>query len=820
MSAVDEFWEKPGVPREHQRGLWEYLSAHEGARREAIRRAIHARVHEQEITFNILGAPDGSARPWALDETPWVLEPTDFDELSAGVAQRARVLSAALDDLYGAQRLLRERVIPEHLVYGNPQYFRACHGFEPAGGQRLILYAADVTRGPNGKFQVYSDRTAAPAGSGYALENRLVVGQVLAEPFLRYRVRKVNAFFENVHSALKGLAHRRDAAPRVVLLTPGLGDESSFEHAYLARYMGIELVEGRDLTVRGEEVFLKTLEGLKRVDVILRRVSDAYCDPLELRGDSALGVAGLVGAARAGTVGIANPLGSAVFETPALKAYLPEISRALLGEELLLRSVETRWCGNSIQLEEVMDTFADWIFKPAFKERRSDVLDARSLSVDELKQFRRQVASSPTRFVAERWPEPSVVPLGLALDSSGPVGLRLFACRSQNEYNLMPGGLARVRDTPDGLFLTVQKDAVSKDVWVPSRDGGEAPLLPAMPVERLELRRGGVDLPSRLFDDMFWLGRYVERCENTARLVRAGLEPIAAEGREVHPRVANAILATLFGLEILTPTTGKSPGMDRLLLAAVYDSDKTNSVRSTLGRVHNLTMAVRSRLSRDAWNVLRRLTSLFHGPERPVPVDQAVEDLRELILVLAAFHGIVGSNMVRGHAWMFLEMGRRLERGVFVLTLLQELYPTDGSRLLMETLLSICDSLLTYRSRYLSTLQAAPVVDLVLTDDTNPQSVLFQVRRLLESVRALPRENRFPLSRAEQRLITLEARLMTADLDKACANKGEPLRELTEEGVNLMWQVSDDISQTYFTHAGPSRAVAAPQWIDENLEAR
>lgn len=817
---MDEFWERAGTPRAHQAELWNYLSAHEGERREGIRRAIQARVHEQEVTFNILGAPDGSARPWALDETPWVFAPDEFDVLSSQLSQRARVLNAVLDDLYCEQRLLREGLLPEALVWGNLHYFRACHGFSPLGGQRLTLYAADVARGPDGRFRVYSDRTAAPTGAGYALENRLVVGQVLASPFQSYRVRKINQFFETIQGALKSLAPKTTPAPRVVLLTPGLGDESSFEHAYLARYLGIELVEGRDLTVRGERVFLKTLEGLKPVDVILRRVADGYCDPLELREDSSLGIAGLVGALRAGTVGMVNPLGSGVVESPAFRAFLPELSRALLGEELELPSVDTRWCGDARQLEEVMDTLEEWSFKPAFKDRTSDVLSAAGASPEEREVLVQQILRAPGRFVAERWPETSTLPLGLAQTQSGPVSLRLFACRSEGEYSLLPGGLARVRDTPDGLFLTVQKEAVSKDVWVPSHRGSEKPLLPAMPVQRLEIRRGGVDIPSRLFDDLFWLGRYVERCENTVRLVRAGIEPIAAEGRDIQPQVANAILSTLFSLEILTPIPGKAPGLERLLLAAVYDGTKVNGVKASLSRVHQLTTAVRSRLSRDAWSVLRRLTSLLDGPERPVPVDHAVEDLRELLLVLSAFHGIVGSNMVRGHTWMFLEMGRRIERSVFVLTLLQHSFPGDSSRVLMESLLSICDSLLTYRSRYLSTLQEALVVDLVLTDDSNPQSVLFQVRRLLDCVRSLPRETRFPVSRAEQRLIHLEARLMTADLDKACAAQGEQLRELAEEGVNLMWQISDDITHTYFTHAGRSRAVAPLHWIDENLESR
>lgn len=818
MKAKSEFWEREGIPRAHQKLLVEHLEDAGGGKRLGIREAIAARLREQEVTFNILGAPDGSARPWAIDETPLILDPREFRQLGEGLAQRARLLGAILADLYGEQRILKERLLPEKLVFGNPHYFRACHGLFVGSVPPLVLYAADVARDPDGQFQVYSDRTAAPTGAGYALENRLVVGQALARTFQAYRVRKVNHFFDTVQRELQAISPRREATPRVVLLTPGVRDESSFEHSYLSRYLGIELVEGRDLTVRGDEVFLKTLEGLKKVDVVLRRVSDDYCDPLELREDSMIGVAGLASAVRAGNVAIANQLGAGLVEAPSMKAYLPGLAQALLGEDLALPSVETRYLGDPKQTAEVLDTLGDWIIKQAFSDRRSEVETASLTEIASLERLRRRIASDGESLVAERWPAQSVAPVGDSFLEEGAVSLRLFACRSGNSYEVMPGGLARLRDTPDGVFLTVQNDAVSKDVWVPSLDVGAAPVLPQMPAPPLSIRRGGVDLPSRLFDDIFWLGRYVERAENNARIVRAGLEPTLSEGREVDPRVQDGILKTLLGLEVLERSQLRSTGFERVLLSTLYDPEKPNSVRSLLGRIHSLTSAARSRLSRDAWLVLRRLASVL-GEPRMVTLEEAALDLQELLLVLAAVHGIVGSNMVRGYAWMFWEMGRRIERGVFVFTLLSQLFPGDGYRLLMENLLTVCDSLLTYRSRYLSTLQAAPVVDLVLTDETNPQAALFQVRRLIECVRALPRETTFPLSRAEQRLITLETRLLTSDLDRAVRGDAQHLRDLAEEGANLLWQVSDDITQTFFTHAEATRNLALSTWAEDVPES-
>lgn len=793
--------------------LSEFFARHTPAQLDRLRQGVQSRLREQEVSYNLLGTPDFSYRPWKLDERPHLIGAQEFDHLAQTVARRAQLLTATLEDLFGRQRLVREGVVPAEVLFDSPHFYRAFYNLVPSGGRGLLLYASDLVKTVDGRYLVHSDRTSAPTGSGYALENRLAIGQILSEPFRKLRTRKINGFFEILRDGVRELAPRGTRVPRVVLLTPGIFDESSFEHAYLARYQGFQLVEGRDLTVRGESVFLKTLGGLEPVDVILRRVADEACDPLELLEDSELGVAGLMAAARAGNVGLANALGSGVAESPALRAYLPAISQALFGEPLALESIPTRYLGDAAQRQEVLDSFGDWIIRPAFGDRRGPPKVVATLEPAAREALMAQVLREPDRLVAEQWPEAGRVPVGAEGAVTGRLSLRLFACAHGSGYYVMPGGLGRIDASPDGLFLAAEDFATTQDVWVVGHEEAAIPTPPRMPETDLSIRRGGVNIPSRLFDDLFWLGRYAERCYGTARLARAGLEPLASEDRVLPPDLTTALLKTLVSLQVLTPAKGAAHQLEKALMAAVYESAYPSSIRSCLQRVGSLTVATRSRLSPDTWRILRKLSRNLDGVADNMEPDAAVDQLDSLLIDLAAFDGITGSTMVRGHAWVFLQLGRRLEHAAFVLTLLGQMFASDSHRR-METLLSICDSLMTYRSRYLSALQPAPVVDLVLTDDTNPQSVLFQVRRLLECVRSLPRERQFPLSRAEKRLITLQAQLETANLNLACRGEARDLQGLVEDGINLLWQVSDDLTQTYFAHSSREMTMRASERAD------
>ncbi len=832
MSAFDEFRDASGTLRTHQNLLGRFLAERSGLELDQLQKSVRWRITEQEVTFNILGVPEGTNRPWHLDVLPYLVDRVEWLTLCRGLRQRARLLNEIIADCYGPQRLVRDGLLPAELVLGHPDFLRPCHGWEPVGRHRLHLYAADIGRDPSGKFTIYSDRTQAPTGAGYALENRLVMGRTLPDLFRDYRVERIAGFFAKMRRTVEGLAPKTNGGqPRVLLLSAGARDESSFEHAYLARYLGYELVEGRDLTVRDNVVYLKTLSGLRRVDVLLRRVGDAWCDALALRGGSTQGVAGLVSAARAGNVGLANPLGSVITEMPALKAYLPGLARAVLGEELQLESVPTFWCGDPQSLALVLGALDELVIKPAFGDRRGDPFvpaqmdhKARIALVDRLK-------ARPDDFVAERWVGLSTVPMW---DAHGvhPGGLawRAFLCRDGEDYDVMPGGLARINESPDGLFLAIRSNAVSKDVWVPSAPGSAEPVLPSMPDRRVDLKRGGLDLPSRLLDDIYWLGRYVERCDCTARLTRAGIERATLEAAPDAPLALGAILEALQRSGVTPvakeakPVAGRgaapSAAAEAILLGILFDTDAPNNLRGILRRVHELTLGVRSRLSRDAWHVLRRLSNSLEAHPAHEKLGNAVDVLDQILITLAAVSGTTLDNMVRSHAWAFLDMGRRVERGALSLVQLQALLPAGASRVHMEALLEVADSLLTYRARYLSTLQVAPVVDLLLTDTSNPRSVAFQVEALMEHFKRLRIDGDVTRSRAERRLIALQSTLLTADVEQACAGDGSGLRQLLEESATLLWQFSDEVGHTFFSHLASSRAVSPPVWINEDLEAK
>lgn len=826
-APYDEYWQG-GQPRPHQRMLHERLVSLPGDQLARLRRGLGERLAEQEVTFNILGVPDGTNRPWELDCIPFVVDTQEFERLSVGLRQRARVMEAALQDLYGPQRLIREGVLPARAVLANPRFWRPLHGWTPVGEQRLIVCGMDVAKDPKGNYHVFSDRAAAPTGSGYALENRLVLGRALPDLFRDYSVQKINRYFQAFRRVLQQAVPDAEREPRIVLLTPGPQDESSFEHAYLARYLGFELVEGRDLTVRDEIVYMKTLSGLRRVHVILRRIRDEWCDPLELREDSALGIAGLVGAARAGTVSIANPLGSGLVDSPLFKAYWEKISQFFFGESLLVPSVPTWWCAEPDALRYVLSHLDELTLKPAFEDRLGEPVLPAKLSAADRQKLVEELIAHPQKYVAERWPELSVAPLlkGQSL-VQGTATMRTFVCSNEDDFDVMPGGLARTNAYPDGIFLSSEGDRGSKDVWVPAAQAVVEQPLPSMPDMTLEFRRGGVDLPSRLLDDIYWLGRYVERADSVARLVRAGLERALSEDGALQQSVLQGIVATLTSVEAgpapARPAGKKSAvGYDDRLYAALLRGDVGNSIRNVLNRIHMLTERVRSRLSRDAWRVLRTASgaanklATFQGyPDGNVVMDW----LDELIVYLAAIKGSQNDNMVRGFTWRFMDMGARVERGVFVATLIRDMLSLSTKREQMEALLEVSDSLLTYRARYLSRLQLAPVTDLLIVDDSNPRSVLYQANALSEHTAALPRHTEAERTAAERRTIELRSILLVSDMRELCAAPDKRLFPLLNEVIERFWQFNDDLTERFFSHAGRVQAVAPSVWINEDLEA-
>src|ERR1700733_14948222 len=358
-------------------------------------------IHDNGITYNVYSDPESTSRPWPLDPVPLMREPAEWKTSEAAVIQRATLFNSILADLYGPQRLLREKMLPAELVFPNPAFLRPCCGIEPPGGVFLHTYAADLARSPDGHWWVLADRTQAPSGAGYALENRLVATRVLPDVFRKSHIRRLANFFQSYRDALGRLVPKQRENPRIVLLTPGPYNETYFEHAFLARYLGYTLVEGGDLTVRDNRVFLKTLGGLLPVDVIVRRQDDHFCDPLELRGDSMLGVPGLVQAVRSGQVAIANAFGSGLAESPAYAAFLPGLCKVLLDQELKIPTVATWWCGQPEPLAYVSSHLDELVVKPTFPGTQGNPIFAAKLGQKEREKLLARVQARPDHYVAQ-----------------------------------------------------------------------------------------------------------------------------------------------------------------------------------------------------------------------------------------------------------------------------------------------------------------------------------------------------------------------------------------------------------------------------------
>ena len=779
-----------GAVRPAWRGVLEGFAAlgPEGVR--ARWATVRRTLRDNGVTYNVYGQRGEHQRPWELDAVPLVLDSTEWDMLDTGIRQRCRLLEAVTRDLYGPQRLLTEGLLPPELVYANANYLPVCRGLLSTEARPLGLVACDLVRGADGVWRVTQDRTQSPTGAGYALENRLLVSRAFPEMYARAQVRRHAPFFQAFRDSLRQQAPGRSAGrqPRLALLTPGPRNETFFEHAYLARYLGVPLVEGGDLTVRDRRLFLKTLGGLEQVDVLLRRQDDAFCDPLELRPDSLLGVAGLVEAVAAGNVSVTNALGSGLVEANALGPFLPTLCERLLGEPLALPSVATWWCGQPSERSHVLANLERLTIRPALPAEPWPSVFGGNLTAAERDRLRARIEALPHRFIGQEPLTPSLAPVWRHdMERGGwsaePVGLRVFATAvSRGDFAVLPGGLARSSEAADASLLSVQHGAGSKDVWACDTQAVEAfTLLPSSPAAAEPVDRGG-HLPSRVGDALFWLGRYLERGDASVHLLRATLRRTLTRGEAEHrPEVPALMDAVRQACGLHDPTASLAA-----TLAAAAAGTQPDSVRSSLAGALRMASVVRDRISLDAWRVIGDAAAAFQdlgtdgaadpalgrllmvaGGVAPAPHADVVPDaasaraphaasptpghdpafmsgllhhLDAVIVPMAAFAGLSSESMTRTDGWRFLDLGRRFERTQQALGWMWHLLlpadDADADRL--EALLAAASSTMTYRTRYRATPAAAPVIDLLLLDDTNPRGVAYQLRHIQQHTRDLP----------------------------------------------------------------------------------
>ncbi len=744
--AYGEAFMSPASPREHWNSL---VAALDGTVPDVLNKRqdrVRRMRHEDGATYNPFDDATGRGTPWALEMIPLPLTAGEWAVLEAGLIQRARLLEKILADTYGPQNLLNGGWLPPALVFANPNFLRPCHGIQPAGNRFLSYYAADLYRGPDGRFRVLRDYGANPAGLGYALENRIVISRVFPELYHQTQISRLAPFFHTFHHSLVQRAALRQKDPGIVLLSPGPDSRIYFEHALLSRYLGYPLVEGQDLTVRNGKVFLKKLAGLEPVEAIVRLTADGSSDPFVLGRETATGVAGLIQVSRERNIDVVNPIGSGFVETPALSVFLPSLCQQLTGEDLLLESHPAWWCGNADGMNHVLDNLAQLTVEPAMD---------RSMSLCRPAERMAAIQASPHDFMARDPVRPSVVP---AWDN-GSVGsrytlLRVFACATDGGFSVMPGGLAITAADVDTLTGDCPEQQQSKDIWVLSDQPVEPFSLMGGLQAVAEFRRSS-DLPSRVADHLLWLGRYLERAEGLVRLLRSVFRRLSGESRPGDIPELPFLLNLLRANNILPQVPAEGVDIPRYrelsahLNAALYDKDRPESVVTILKRVQDAARNVRDRLSLDSWRVINRLESFADNP-----ASDPLELLDDTLFTLSAFSGLAMESMTRGLGWRFMDMGRRVERAMNQTGLIRIGLPQVCRESLsaLEALLEVADSIMTYRARYRTAFQLAPVLDLLIVDESNPKSLAFQFSQLVAHVEHLPRQSDRRFASPEERL--------------------------------------------------------------------
>jgi uncharacterized circularly permuted ATP-grasp superfamily protein/uncharacterized alpha-E superfamily protein len=808
-TRYDELLAAAGVPRAHWDAFLRALASRPSLEIGDTLSLMEREIRENGITYNVYADPKGADRPWEVDPLPLLLSADEWAGIEAGIAQRADLLNRVLGDIYGPQTLLRSGAIPAPVIFGHSGFLRPAQGIRPAGGVHLFQYAADLARAPDGSWWVVSDRTQAPSGAGYALENRLVVSRVFPQMFSDLNVQHLAAYFAALRDSLLRFAPKPgpgDGAPLAVLLTPGPYNETYFEHALIARYLGFPLVEGSDLTVRSGCVWMKTVEGLKRVHAILRRQDDDYCDPLELRSDSALGVAGLTDCVRRGTVFVGNALGSGVIESGALLGYLPKLSAQLLGEPLKLPSVATWWLGEPAAFEDAWKRLDKVLIKPLERSAREPALFGADLTADERILLRARVAARPQRFVAQEWVQVSQAPVlergqgagaGAERLASRAVGLRVFAVATPDGYRVMPGGLTRVAVDGDSRVIAMQRGGRSKDTWVLSGAPVNAAFsLLSSTVTPDALVGSRVNLPSRSAENLFWYGRYGERCDSAARTLRVAIAGVLDHHADPSDGLDPAIVLA-YRLGLIDETEETEDARVALLRAATHPDE---ALSQRLRQLSRTAFNLRDRMSADNWRTLNQLAAdpVF---QRGAALPLALNWLDRAVTSMMTLSGFVLDGMTRSAGWRFLSIGRRIERLSHSCVALQ-VATTEGRTHGLDWLLDLTDSTGTFRSRYLVAPEWLPVLDMLLRDDTNPRAIAFQVKGLSEYIAKLELSHgRF----ASDVLAPAQAALR--DLTPADLHpESDVLAELLDQLRKCAGTVSDELTLKFFSHA-QSRSV-------------
>ncbi len=830
--GYDEMSQPDGTVRPH----WEYLmhslnAMGAGALVDRHQKATRI-LRDDGATYNIDSDPSFS-QTWQLDPVPLLIGSEEWNQVETGLRERAELLNLLLSDIYGPREVLKYGIIPPELLFSHSGYLRPCYDVKLPGEHQLINYAADLVRDSDGEFCVIADRSQAPSGDGYALENRTVISRILPSLFRDSQVHRLSLFFRNLRRKLGELSPSGDL-PRVVVLTPGPYSKNYFEQVYLANYLGYPLVQGADLTVRNGYLWMKSLDGLSRVDVLLRRVEDAMCDPVELRGDSVLGVPGMLEIARAGRVSIVNPLGSGVMENASFSKYLPAIGKHFLGREPRLRSAQCWWCGDKDDLAYVEQNLDSLVIKHTSHRPGVHSLFPSELDAEQRAALLTAIRRRPHRYVAQQVVGHSHTPTVVDGElQPRPTVLRAYAVATESSYAIMPGALTRVGNVGSALAVSGEQGAVSKDTWIlASEPEKQVSLRPASEEQRRSEDEHDTDIPSRVVENLFWFSRYAERAEFAIRLLRTvfmqlnATEQLPANAYPVLLRAITHITYTYPGFTADAPKLLANPEPE--LLSVMLDAERSGSVTANLLAMLRAGEEVKELLSNDTQRIINDIRDELSNLNRALRIGLASapeEALDPLITELLALSGLAQESMVRGPGWHFLEMGRRLERaqltGALIRALLVPVLPESDQNALLQPVLVSLEAVITYRRRFQARLNVANGLELLMLDKSNPRSLLYQLDKLREHSDRLPTNQQLRILPKESRLL-LEAstQLQLSDLDKLAAvdakNQHRPeLDQLLSRLKHLLLETATAITDRYFAHVEGPQPIVRAVWEEE-----
>lgn len=800
------------VPRNSWQDVWQRIESL--GQSELQKRTEYAAylLDENDVTFGPSGQ-ENQNRLWKLDLIPMIFSEADWKVIQDGIDQRARLYELILQDLFGPQELLKQRVLPPEIVFSHTGFMHVACGLHQ-NRKSLTCYGVELARSHNGQFWVMADRSNAPAGMGFALENRIVTRRTLPQLSHDVHLRKLSPFFSSLQETLKAQSPRKTEHPRIVLLSGGPGSPFYFEDVYLARYLGFDLAQGSDLAVRDDQLFLKTLAGLIHVDVVLLRGSEREVDPVECGGGAPHGVPGLLQAIRAGNVVTANLPGSGIIEAPVFMAVLPQLCQHLLGEELKIPSIATWWCQNPDSRKYVLDNLDKLVIKPSFHASGGDEMIAAKLTKEERQDLQKRIQEKPYHYIGQelitRSASPVIGPDGQL--ESGHIALRTFAVATGDRYNVMPGGLVRVAKSSGPMELSIAGGETSKDLWILSSQPDKAvSLLPAAN-HNVELKRTTAKFPSRVADDLFWLGQSIDRSDLLGRLLRTLLVRIESpEDFNEQIQLLLRVLIDVGGIESGFTADDLTSTLDHQqdsILAMISENSNHRGLFQTVSELFRLSSVVRDWISPETWHQLHRSGSDFLEKLSQQKNDSLItECLDRLILSIASSLGLIENGMIRGPAWRFLDLGRRIERGRTTAKLTHSLLDSLQTQSL-KLLIEIFDCQMTYRARYLDDIQQNAVLDLCVTDITNPRSIIYQLEEIASHVDQLPHPVTEALRNEEKRLAMSavhKVRMLTSE--DLGASEPVKLGKVLKHVEKSLSDLANLLERKYLLHSGVPRQI-------------